>query len=181
MVSGSGAIPTVMTFSKNKSGAYVLHQYQEPQDGAFYLSSVKKMFPPKLWPEVLTEGKRYPELVKQKEEQAAAYLKSIGREAKVSAGYVEKTLVDINVQASNKLLAMKKYNSFLNSCPYWSGSREEIKDGIRYIYETSQSKTGDGYDLIIFQKKKENGSIVMESKYKIVENEPRLIEEKEKL
>ncbi len=181
MVSGSGAIPTVMTFSKNKSGTYVLHQYQEPQDGAFYLSSVKKMFPPKLWPEVLTEGKRYPELVKQKEEQAAAYLKSIGREAKVSAGYVEKTLVDINVQASNKLLAMKKYNSFLNSCPYWSGSREEIKDGIRYIYETSQSKTGDGYDLIIFQKKKENGSIVMESKYKIVENEPRLIEEKEKL
>lgn len=83
-VSGCGAIPTVMTFSRNESGAYVLSQYQEPQDGAGYLNSVKKMFPRKLWTEVLTEGKHYPELAKQKEEQAAAYLNFIGREAEVS-------------------------------------------------------------------------------------------------
>jgi len=176
-VSGSGAIPTVMTFSQNESGTYVLLQYQEPQDGALYLDSVKKMFPQKLWPEVLTEGKRYPELVRQKEEQAAAYLKSIGREAIVSAGHVEKKLVDINVEASNKLFAeLTKNNSFLDNCPYWIGSRETIENGVRYIYETSRSKTGDGYDLVIFQKKKENGSIVTESKYKIVGNQPQLID-----
>lgn len=38
-VSGSGAIPTVMTFAKNANGAYVLLQYQEPQDGALYLDN----------------------------------------------------------------------------------------------------------------------------------------------
>jgi len=66
-VSGSGPIPTVMTFSKNENGVYVLLRYQEPQDGALLTSSVKKMFPQKLWPQVLTEDKWYPELVKQKE------------------------------------------------------------------------------------------------------------------
>lgn len=176
-VSGSGTIPTVITFSKNESGAYDLLQYQEPKDGALYLGSVKKMFPQKLWPEVLTEGKRYSELVTQKDEQAVAYLKSIGREAKVSASYVEKKLVDINVEASNKLFAeLTKYNSFLNSCPYWIGSTELVENGVRYIYKTSQSKTADGYDLVIFQKNKEDGSIVTESKYKIVGNKPQLID-----
>ncbi|EGW38766.1 hypothetical protein DOT_3296 [Desulfosporosinus sp. OT] len=176
-VSGSGAIPTVMTFSQNESGAYVLLQYQEPQDGALYSGSLKKMFPQKLWPEALTEGKQYSELVIQKEEQAAAYLKSIGRDAKVSAGYVERKLVDINVEASNKLFAeLTKHNSFLNSCPYWIGSRELVENGVRYIYKTTQSKTADGYDLIIFQKNKEDGSIVTESKFKIVGNEPQLID-----
>ncbi len=136
------------------------------------------MFPQKLWPEVLTEGKHYPELAKQKEAQATAYLKSIGREATVSAGYVEKKLVDINVEASNKLFSeLTKYNAFLNNCPYWIGSKEAIENGVRYIYETSQSKTGDGCDLVLFQKKKEDGSIVAESKYKIVGNEPQLIAE----
>lgn len=83
----------------------------------------------------------------------------------------------MNVQASNKLFAeLTKHNSFLNNCPYWIGSREAVENGVRYIYETSQSKTGDDCDLVIFQKKKEDGSIVMESKYKIVGNEPHLID-----
>jgi len=176
-VSGSGPIPTVMTFSKNENGVYVLLRYQEPQDGALLTSSVKKMFPQKLWPQVLTEDKWYPELVKQKENQAAAYLKSIGREAQVRAGYVEKKLIDIDAEACDKLFTeLTKNDSYLNSCPCWVGSREAIENGVRYIYETSRSKTGDGYDLIIFQKKKDNGSIVMEAKYKIVGNEPQLID-----
>ena len=45
-----------------------------------------------------------------------------------------------------------------------------------HIAETSQSKTNDGYDLITFQKKKEDGTIVEEYKYKIVGSEPQLVE-----
>jgi len=43
-----------------------------------------------------------------------------------------------------------------------------VEDGIRYIYETLQSKTDDGYDLITFKKTKEDGTLIEERKYKIV-------------
>lgn len=176
-VSGSGAIPSIMIFSKNKNGEYSLLEYKEPEDGAGYTDSIKKMFPHQLQDKVLSAQNDYLDLIKQQEEQAAEYLKSIGRAAKVSAAHVEKELVDVNVQASNKLFAeFTKYDSFLNNCPYWIGTRERIENGVRYIYETSQSKTNDGYDLISFRKAKEDGTVVEEKKYKIVGSEPQRID-----
>jgi len=175
-LSGSGAIPTVMTFSKDNDGIYSLLEYKEPMDGAYSLESTKKMFPSKLWNEVLKTDK-YPDLIKQQEEQAAKYLQLIGREAQVSANYVERKLVNIDVEASNKLFSeFTKSNGFLNSCPYWLGTKERIENGVRYIYETSQSKTSDSYDLIIFRKKKVDGSLVKESKYEIIGNEPKEVQ-----
>ncbi|TCO53965.1 M56 family metallopeptidase [Caldanaerobacter subterraneus] len=173
-ISGSGAIPTVITFSKNEKGVYSLLEYKEPMDGAFYIDSLKKMFPEKLYDKVISADKYYPELAKQQEAQAAEYLKNIGRTAKVSAAYVEKKLVNINVEASNKLFGGTEF-PFLNDYPWWIGTRERIENGIRYIYETSQSKTNDGYDLVIFRKTKEDGTIVKEYRYKIVDSEPQLI------
>jgi hypothetical protein len=175
-ISGSGAIPTVMTFSRNEQGIYSIREYKEPVDGAGYTDSVKKMFPAKLHAQVLANGKYNPDLIRQQEEQAAKYLTGIGRSAKVNAGHVAKQLVDINVEASNKLFSeLTKYDSFLNSCPYWIGSREQIEDGVRYIYETSQSKTSDGHDLVVFKKTRADGTVVKEAKYKIMGSEPRLI------
>lgn len=175
-VSGSGAIPTVITFSKSDIGEYSLLEYQEPMDGAMLTESTKKLFPAKLHQRVLSAGKDYQALRDQQEAQARDYLQSIGRAAEVSEGHVPKTLAKINVEASNKLFSeLNKYNSFLNDCPYWLGTREQLEDGVRYIYETSQSKTEDGFDLIAFQKKKEDGTIVQEAKYKIVGGEPQLI------
>ncbi len=175
-VSGSGAIPTVITFSKNDHGEYSLLDYKEPMDGAGNTDSLKKMFPNRYREQVLSADKYYSELSKQQEAQAAEYLKSIGRTAQVSAAHVPKKLPDINVQASNKLFSeLTKSNPFLNNCPYWLGTREQIENGIRYIYETAQSKTSDGYDLITFRKTKEGGTVVEEEKYKIVGLEPQLI------
>lgn len=176
-VSGSGSIPTVMTFSINENGEYTLLEYKEPLDGAGYAGSIKKMFPKRLHNRVISSNEDYSDLVRQQEKQAAEYLKSIGREAKISARYVEKKLSDINVEAKNKLFAeYTKFDQFLNTCPYWIGTREQIEDGIRYIYETSQSRTSDGYDLITFKKVKEDGTLVEERKYKIVGSEPQLME-----
>lgn len=174
-VSGSGAIPTVITFSRSEQGGYSLLEYKEPLDGRGYTDSVKKMFPQVLWNQVLSADK-YPDLVKQQEEQAEKYLQSIGRKAQVSAKHVERKLPEINVEASNKLFAENtKYNAFLNNCPYWLGTREQIEDGVRYIYETSQNKSSDGYDLLTFRKSKEDGTVVGEYQYKIVGSEPQLI------
>jgi hypothetical protein len=152
-VSGSGAIPTVMTFSKDSRGEYKLLEYKEPQDGSGYTPSVKRMFPRKLYSRVLSAHEDYAELDRQKKAQAEEYLSFLGRKAEVKAGYVEKKPVNINTEASNKLFAeLTKFNAFLNECPYWIGTRERIEDGTRYIYQTSQSKTSDGCDLITFQK-----------------------------
>jgi len=180
-VSGSGAIPTVMIFSKDENGAYSLLDYKEPQDGAGYVDSLKKMFPGKLQDRVLSSQGDYADLARQQEAQAAEYLKGIGRAAEVSAAHVARKLPDINVDASNKLFFgyNTKYDAFLNNCPYWLGTRERIENGVRYIYETSQGKTVDGYDLIVFRKTREDGAVVEERQYKIAESEPQLIENAE--
>lgn len=175
-VSGSGAIPTVITFTKNENKEYTLKEYKEPMDGSEYTKSIKKMFPKNLWYKVFNSSD-FPEIRKQQEGQAGKYLESIGRKAKVSSENVEKTLPNINVEASNKLFSeYTKFDSELNRFPYWLGTLEEVQNGVRYIYETSKGKTDDGYDLMIFTKKKEDGTVVKEHKYKIVGTEPKLIE-----
>jgi len=135
------------------------------------------MFPSNLHSRVFSTHDDYAALAKQQEAQAEEYLRSIGRNAEVSAAHVKKELANIDVMASNKLFTeFTKYNSFLNACPYWLGTREKVENGVRYIYGTSQSKTSDGYDLIIFQKKREDGTVVEEYKYKIVGSEPQLVD-----
>ncbi|CDX02723.1 hypothetical protein SDC9_18669 [bioreactor metagenome] len=174
-VSGSGAIPTVMTFAKNANGEYSLLEYKEAEDGGGYGDSIKRNFPQRLWDSIFS-GEHYPELVAQKEAQARQYLQSIGRDAQVSQGYVEKKLVDINVEASNRLFAeLTKGDAELNRFPYWIGTKEYLDQGERFIYETSQGKTSDGYDLVTFRKSKEDGRIEREYQYKIVGNELTLV------
>ncbi|MBV7272496.1 cell wall-binding protein [Clostridium sp. PL3] len=176
IVSGSGAIPTVITFSKNANNEYSLLEYKEPIDGDDCLDSTKKMFPERLWNRVLSGNDLvYSKLVESQKSQAEEYLRKIGRTAQVNPNYVERKLPDINVSASNKLFSeLTKYDSLLNDCPYWIGSRERIENGIRIVYETSQSKSSDGYDLITFKKSKADGTIIEERIYKIVGSEPEL-------
>ncbi|MCX8131284.1 MAG: DUF4825 domain-containing protein [Clostridia bacterium] len=170
-VSGSGAIATVLTFSRNEKGEYTLLEYKEPMDGSYNLKSKKDMFPRKLWDSVISEHKYYPDLAKQQEEQAKKYLQSINRKATVSEAYTEKTLPKIDVEASNKIFTeYTKFDAELNKFPYWLGTKESVENGMRYIYETSQSKTSDGYDLISFKKTREDGAVVKEYQYKIIGN-----------
>lgn len=176
-VSGGSRIPTVLVLARASEGKYQLESYKEPIDGGGYLDSVKKLFPKSLHATILSGSDQYIKtVVEQQETQARGYLESIGRDAQVKVGYVEKELSNINVQAANKLTAeLTKYNEFLNNCPYWLGTREQLEDGIRYIYEKQQIKAEDGLDVIVFTKYKEDGSIVQQEKYKIVGSEPQLI------
>ena len=175
-VSGSGSIPTVMTFSKNVNGEYSLIEYKELIDGDECLASIKGMFPERLWDKVLAnDDTGYSKLAASQETQAKEYLKQIGRTAEVSSNYVEKKLPDINVSAENKLFVYSGKNDlFLNNCPNWLGTVEKLENGDRVIYETAQSKSNDGYDLITFRKTKADGTVVEERSYKIVGSEPQL-------
>lgn len=176
IISGSGAIATVLTFFKNEDGEYSLLEYKEPTDGIGNSASKKKMFPMKLWGIVLNDFESYGNLKKQQETQAENYLKGIGRKATVTADHVEKKLADIDVRASNRLVTLKGKDPFLNNCPYWLGTKERIEHGNRYTYETIQSQTSDGCDLIIYRKMAEDGRIIEQRKYKIAGSEPQLID-----
>jgi len=179
-VSGRGATPTVITLCRGTNGEFSLVDYINPEDGSGYGPSLKKMFPRRLLNKVKSAHEKYPELLRQQERQAKQYLKAIGRNAVVDGNHVEKKLANINVEASNKLFGeYAKYNAFINSCPYWLGTREIIEDGVRYIYMTSQGKTEDGHDLITFTKTTQEGRMVRQLKYKIVGSTPQLLEDTE--
>jgi len=112
-------------------------------------------------------------LTAQQVAQAEQYLKSIAKTSKVDSGYVEKKLPTINVSASNKLFSdITKDDLFLNNFPYWLGTKEKLENGQRYIYETSQSKTSDGYDMISFKNTTADGKVVEQRNYKIIGKEP---------
>lgn len=177
-VAGSGAIPTVITLVKDENSNYSIAEYKEPMDGAGHAESIKDMFPQDLWDSVFKDTQNtYTELEKQQEKQAKSYLKMIGRNAEVSAEHVKKDLIDIDVKASNKIFAeYTKYDVELNNFPFWIGTKELIQNGNRYIYETSQRKSEDGNDLVIFIKKGENDEVVFERIYKIIGSEVELIE-----
>ena len=173
-ISGSGDIPTVLVFSRDESDVYQLLEYQEPEDGSNYETSIKEMFPQHLWVRVFSDAGNGLDLLAQQEAQAKAYLDLIGRQGEVQGNYVEKQLLEIDVEASNKLFAeYSKEDAFLNNCPYWIGTRETIEDGQRYIYATSQSKDQEGYDLVIYKKTDANGKVVEERTYQIVGSDVR--------
>lgn len=167
-VSGAGVIPTVITFSQNEKGEYVLQDYKEPLDGSMYRESVKRMFPANLLTKVFQSDKYVGELARQQEQQAQAYLKSVGRDAVVSFAFVEKQLPRIEAQASNALLDRTSNDARLSYFPYWLGTIERLENGTRYVYETAQGKTDDGVDVIIYTQRTENGAVVATYTFKIV-------------
>lgn len=153
-VSGSGAIPTVLTFAKNGKGEYILEDYKVPEDGSRYGTSIRKMFPFSLQKDAFNADKFYGELKFQEEAYAKEYLKTIGRNAVVQANHVDKRLADINVNVSNKLLEM--YSEY----PYWIGTFEKLENGQRYVYEKTFKDKGNGNGIVGFIKKKYSGETV---------------------
>ncbi len=81
---------------------------------------------------------------------------------------VEKTLPKFDsVDVSNKVSGILSKEN-MGNFPYWLGTSENIENGIRYVYETSQSKTSDGHDLMTYTKKTTDGKIVAVYRYQIV-------------
>lgn len=145
-ISGSGVIPTRLTFSRNEKGEYSLTEYKQAQDGSLYTKSIKEMFPEKLWNRALstTEADRN-ECQKQEEAYAEAYLKSINREAEIASN-VNRDLANMNVTVSNDLLDI--YYEY----PYWLGTLEKIENGTRYVYEKKWEDKGNGNGTVTFIK-----------------------------
>lgn len=164
-ISGSGVIPTVIKYEVTNNGEYKQLDYKEPLDGDMFSSSLKELFPGDLYNKVKKTDEYSNELKSKEENQAKEYLKTINRDANVSADYVEKNLLKINLEAANALLEKEELRIY----PYWVGTIERIEDGKRFIYETKQSKDENGNDLVTYSKSDESGKIINEIIYKIEE------------
>ena len=152
MISGSGAIPTMLTIGQEEDGTYYCYGVWEPMDGNLYADSIKETFPRALWNKALNADERYGELKEQKEAYAQAYLESIGREAPIgSYGDFAHPLFTENgmsVEVSNALLTIEKLYPF----PMYIGNQEKLEDGVRYVYETAWNHQGDGVGTATYTK-----------------------------
>jgi hypothetical protein len=142
-VSGSGVIPTVITFSLDTDGNYTFVDKKMPDDGALYTSSIKKLFPKALQDQCLhtsADTGRIKDLAAQEQKYAAVYLKSIGREAVIGEyrDFPHPLLTDfgVSVEVANMMIS----NKYLSNFPFWVGNREYIEDGVRYIYQVEFDK-----------------------------------------
>lgn len=156
ITSGAGAIPAVIEFSRDEQG-YHLQSYTEPVDGSDNVKSTKSLFPEEYWAFVLNVGDSAAQLEEQQEQQAAAYLKSIGRDAQISSTITDRQLPSVSI--GNAYLAQDK--DILSDYPYWLGSREKVKDGVRTIYTLKEEKH-DGYSYLTYTQSDADGKVLQE-------------------
>ena len=155
MTSASYNIPIRIKFSKVKEGEFLTTQAgyyylesEEAKDGEDYKDSVLEMFPKKEGQEALN-GNFTEELLKDVNKQAEYYLKSIGRECKVTTEYVEKEYID------ELAMADRADMDGLWNYPDWIGTKEELVDKKRYIYETQYDKSSKILTFIKYNEDKE--------------------------
>lgn len=137
-VSGTGAIPTVITFSVDKDGSYSMVSYQMPEDGEGYGESIGRLFPQALQFQCLHISTSTAKKLKTQEQAyAAKYLDSIDRSATVGEhgdfSHMLLTDLGVSVEVSNMMIGNKKISNY----PYWVGNLERLEDGFRFFYELS--------------------------------------------
>lgn len=156
-ISGTGVIPTVLTFEKNTAD-WELADIEYPRDGNEYVSSIKRLFPLKYRFAALHPGdKAYDEISAQERCYAEAYLESIGREAEIGEfrdlNTVLLTDLGVSVDVSNELSCDKRLWQY----PWWIGTIETPENGTRYIRSLSYDEEAG---LIIYETaEKESGSV----------------------
>ena len=156
-VSGSGVIPAVLTFEKDGE-EYRLLDVEYPRDGAEYTKSIKRMFPIKYRSAALHADNAHDELKTQEQSYAEAYLESIGREAVIGeyGDLNAKLLTDVgvSVDVSNQL------NSDINlgEYPFWLGTEEYLKNGIRYVRSTSYDE--EAGQIVYHTYEKDTGVVI---------------------
>ncbi len=152
---GYSLVPTEINFGIDESGNYIYKSHKEPMDGAFWVDSLKEMFPKSLAQKVLNikgdeRNVMTKNLAAQCDEYAKAYLKKIGREAKVG-GY---GAFDFKI-FSDYGVSTKVSDAFLELFPNYDiyvGNFERVENGVRYIYEVSWYGDREGNGIAKFGK-----------------------------
>ena len=169
---GFGKVPTLLQFETDPAtGGYVCTHYEEALDGSDYEDSVYRMFPRDVAKQALkdtADDSVGEEIDKQIRAYAEAYLKYLGRDAKISSYYEEnfKILTDygVSVEVSNALTERHgKYSIYV-------GQFERLENGERFVYEQRWEQEGDtkGKGVVTFRKSRyDDGKTVEEIAYQV--------------
>lgn len=76
------------------------------------------------------------EVRKQADEDAAAYLKSIGRDAEIGVRQEHEGQRLVELVSNESLLDALFKDAEWSLYPYWTGTTERVEAGVRYIYQT---------------------------------------------
>lgn len=163
-VGGSGVIPAVVTLREEKNGLALVSTWN-PMDGADYMNSLEERFPPKLREKAKDETAYREELQKQERAYASTYLQKIGRTAEIVEN-VEKEPLYLYFAALEKAEKLPEWHF-----PYWVGTREELEDGKRIIYETARQITGEQSGTYTFRRSAEDGTVLSEVQMRIENGE----------
>lgn len=153
VVSGSGAIPTVIKLKINENQEYEVVEYSEPRDGKESISFIRSLFPENIV-DIMMENDEalVQELWKSLESQARAYLKYIDRDDVIIKPRVEKDTDDETLRAIYNVNLMKP------GFPTWNGTKEIlVRAGgpapgmiVRATLETQATRINEGeYEVLL--------------------------------
>lgn len=166
---GSSCIPTLIRFGRNDGGEYIYKETKEALDGADFAGSVRKMFPSGLAKEAISaqgDLKTASELQKQCDVYAEAYLKVLGRDAKVSSYNQENFLMlshyGVSADVENALLELHPEYGFN------LGSFELLEEDGRYVYTVKWDGDESGNGTVTYTKKRyDTNEVVEKFSYKV--------------
>ena len=134
--------PCTFLLQPQDNGGYVCVDIIWPEDGERYEASINKMMSPSLWRKAQRNETAIVNAIRaQKNEDAEAYLLSLGREAEIKLDRWEidrKALTDLGVHLIACERTEKERPMALERCPHFVGTIEVLENGVsRWVYETA--------------------------------------------
>ena len=175
-ISGSGAIPSRLTFARDENGGLTLTDFWQAEDGSRYGPSIRETFPAELADEALNTQAYYPALKEEKEAYARAYLEEIGRAAEIGeyADFDHPLAIDqgMSPKVSDQLMTVRwEY-------PFFLGNEERLEDGVRWVYSNGWTPgETDGEGTVTYTKTNyDTGEIAEQHVYQVTGDDYREIE-----
>jgi bla regulator protein BlaR1 len=154
-------VPALAVFSETETyGPVTLNVEVTNVYGEVDENWLKENFPAALHETARHYADAYDEIQKQMDEQANAYLKSIGRADALGADVKE--IVWLNEQMPKEAYALLEETKLLDEYPVWVGNKEKLENNIRYVYETAVKKDTSDHTLVVFTKKRYDNGDIME-------------------
>ncbi len=156
-VAGTDVIYAAVRFSLSRAGEYLLDGYEDASTQA----QAAEIFPQSVL-QALDTPEHYQELLFSQElEQAEQHLQKIGREAEVEQVWGSAFVREDPVKDET---AARRLREEFDKYPYWTGTREFVEAGTRYVYEKiweGGSPAGD--DIAIYRKINPNTGEIIEA------------------
>lgn len=147
--------PVVITFSYDEKSGYIMKDYRETDDGAYYEISLHEMFPEDIIPKVKNHmnNKKEMDVIEQKiDKKITEYLTELGRiDYKVAKNRVEEEKKYPDIREENQMI-FDALSQVYSDYPYFIGSLEKLENGQRMKYSMQKEETSEKKDVLTYEK-----------------------------